>query len=143
MTGTDFVLTGRYSFTAFTASLIPFFLVNDLLLLNQFPDAEADRSVGRRHLPILIGKKTSSHVYTAFLALAYLSIILGVALRLLPKWSMLGLLTISLAIPAAHRAMRYAEETDKLMPALVMNVLINLLTPLCMALGLFMDRKLG
>jgi 1,4-dihydroxy-2-naphthoate octaprenyltransferase len=39
--GTDFVLTGEYSWTAFIASLIPFFLVSNLLLLNQFPDVEA------------------------------------------------------------------------------------------------------
>lgn len=32
--GTDYVLTGSYSWTAFVASLIPFFLVSNLLLLN-------------------------------------------------------------------------------------------------------------
>jgi 1,4-dihydroxy-2-naphthoate octaprenyltransferase len=53
--GTDFVLTGSYSCTAFVASLVPFFLVSNLLLLNQFPDVEPDRSVGRRHLPITLG----------------------------------------------------------------------------------------
>ena len=44
--GTDFALTGSYTWTAFLASLIPFFLVSNLLLLNQFPDVEADRSIG-------------------------------------------------------------------------------------------------
>jgi 1,4-dihydroxy-2-naphthoate octaprenyltransferase len=44
--GTDFVLTGTYSWSSFIASLVPFFLVSDLLLLNQFPDVEADRTVG-------------------------------------------------------------------------------------------------
>ena len=45
--GTDFVLSGSYSWTAFVASLVPFFLVSDLLLLNQFPDVEADKKIGR------------------------------------------------------------------------------------------------
>jgi 1,4-dihydroxy-2-naphthoate octaprenyltransferase len=53
--GVHFALTGAYSWTAFVASLVPFFLVSDLLLLNQFPDVEADRGVGRRHFPILVG----------------------------------------------------------------------------------------
>ncbi|MHB8109035.1 MAG: prenyltransferase, partial [Syntrophorhabdaceae bacterium] len=39
--GTHFVLTGSYSWTALLASLVPGFLVSDLLLLNQFPDLEA------------------------------------------------------------------------------------------------------
>ncbi|HMD90764.1 MAG TPA: prenyltransferase [Anaerolineaceae bacterium] len=41
--GTVYVLDGRYNWTAFFASLVPFFLVSNLLLLNQFPDVEADR----------------------------------------------------------------------------------------------------
>jgi 1,4-dihydroxy-2-naphthoate octaprenyltransferase len=44
--GTHFVLTGQYSWGVFLVSMLPFFLVNDLLLLNQFPDTDADRSVG-------------------------------------------------------------------------------------------------
>jgi len=76
--GTDFSLTGQYSRTAFVASLVPFFLVNNLLLLNQFPDVEADRSIGRKHLPIVIGRRASSWVYILFLLLTYASIVAGV-----------------------------------------------------------------
>jgi len=45
------------------ASLVPFFLVSDLLLLNQFPDAAADERVGRKHIPILIGRRASSFIH--------------------------------------------------------------------------------
>lgn len=139
--GTDFVLTGQYSWTAFIASLVPFFLVSNLLLLNQFPDAEADLSVGRRHLPILIGRQASSYIYGTFLALTYLSIIGGFLLGYLPIWALLGLLTIFLAVPAVRGATRYAQDIQKLMPAMGLNVMINLLTPLLMAVGLFIARS--
>jgi 1,4-dihydroxy-2-naphthoate octaprenyltransferase len=69
--GTNFVLTGSYSWTAFIASLVPGFLVSDLLLLNQFPDMEADKTVGRRHLPIVMGRRSVAWVYAAFLAASY------------------------------------------------------------------------
>ena len=65
--------------------------MNDLLLLNQFPDVEADRSVGRRHLPIVIGCRPSSIVYGLFLAAAYLSIVVGVLVEVLPPAALLGL----------------------------------------------------
>ncbi len=136
--GTDFVLTGTYSWTAFVASLVPFFLVNDLLLLNQFPDMEADRSVGRKHLPIIIGRRSSSVVYGAFLALAYLSIVVGVVLRLLPLTALLGLLTLPLAVQAALGAYRHADDLPKLGPHLGQNVLINIVTPVLLAVGLFL-----
>jgi 1,4-dihydroxy-2-naphthoate octaprenyltransferase len=134
--GTHFVLTGSYSWTAFFASLVPFFLVSDLLLLNQFPDAEADRTVGRRHLPIVVGRKTSSVVYGAFLLLAYLSIVAGVLLRTLPTASLLGLIPLVAAVPTLVGVFRYAETLEKLMPYLGLNVLLNILTPVLLAIGL-------
>jgi 1,4-dihydroxy-2-naphthoate octaprenyltransferase len=135
--GTHFALTGSYSLTSLMASLAPTFLVSDLLLLNQFPDAEADKTIGRRHFPITLGRKTSSRIYVAFLALSYLSIVLGVTLNLLPTWSLLGLLTGIFAIQAGSGALKHAENIPALIPSMGMNVIINLLTPLLVAVGLF------
>jgi 1,4-dihydroxy-2-naphthoate polyprenyltransferase len=136
--GTDFCLTGRYSWPAFFASLVPFFLVSDLLLLNQFPDLEADSSVGRRHLPIVAGRRTSSIVYGAFLLLAYLSVVAGVLLGYLPVASLLGLIPLLIAVPTAVGAFRYAEQVEKLVPYMGLNVLLNVLTPVLVAVGLFL-----
>jgi 1,4-dihydroxy-2-naphthoate octaprenyltransferase len=135
--GTDFALTGSYSWTAFFASLVPFFLVNNLLLLNQFPDVEADQSIRRRHYPITIGRKASSLIYGTFLLLTYLSIVAGVLLDLLPLAALLGLLTLVIAVPTALGAYRNADDMEKLAPSLGMNVLLNILTPLLAAIGLF------
>ncbi|MEW6718731.1 MAG: prenyltransferase, partial [Chloroflexota bacterium] len=133
--GTAFILTGNYSWTAFFASLVPFFLVCNLLLLNQFPDVEADREVGRRNLPILLGKQTSSLIYGVFLLFTYLSILIGVLLNFLPKNSLLGLSTLLLAVPAFMGARTHADTTEKLIPSLGMNVLVNILTPVLVAIG--------
>jgi 1,4-dihydroxy-2-naphthoate octaprenyltransferase len=135
--GTHFVLTGAYSWTAFIASLVPFFLVSDLLLLNQFPDVEADKSIGRRHFPITIGRQASSFIYGAFLLFAYVSITAGVFLRYLPAASLIGLLTIVLALPAFMGAYRHADNIPKLIPHLGQNVLVNIITPVLVAIGLF------
>jgi len=133
---THIALTGSYSWTALVASLVPLFLVSDLLLLNQFPDVEADRSIGRRHYPILIGRRHSSLIYAAFLLLAYLTIILGVAFHLLPLVSLLGLLTAMLAVPVGINAFRHAEDIPRLIPSMGLNVIINLLTPVLVGVGL-------
>ncbi len=138
--GTDFVLTGRYSWPAFAASLVPFFLVSNLLLLNQFPDAEADRSVGRRHLLIAAGRRSSAVVYAAFLGLTYLSIAAAVYLGLLPRASLLGLLTLAVAVRTAAGVLKHANDTKKLLPYLGSNVLLNLLTPALVAVGLFIGK---
>ncbi|MFH1843692.1 MAG: prenyltransferase [bacterium] len=135
--GTYYVLAGSYSWTAFVASLVPLFLVSDLLLLNQFPDAEADATVGRHHLVIARGTRSGVVIYGLFLAAAYLTLIVGCLLRVLPLPSLLGLLSLVLAIPTFRGAARYAETIPKLIPFLGKNVVVILLTPLLVAVGLF------
>jgi len=135
--GTDFVLTGQYSPTAFLASLVPFFLVSDLLLLNQFPDVGPDEEIGRRNLPIAVGIRASAWIYVAFLGCTYASIVLGYFLELFPLEALLGLVTIILAVPTARGVLRHAESVPELLPYMGRNVLIVVLTPVLLAIGLF------
>jgi 1,4-dihydroxy-2-naphthoate octaprenyltransferase len=135
--GTHFALTGEYSLIAFLASLVPFFLVSNLLLLNQFPDVEADKTVGRRHFPILLGRRISSYIFSIFLVLTYVAIVAGVALSILPLGSLLGLFTLILAIPLLKGSITHADDIQGLVPFMGKNVLVNLLTPLLVAVGLF------
>jgi len=137
--GTGFALTGQYSWTTFVASLVPFFLVNNLLLLNQFPDVEADREIGRNTLPVVIGRRASSWVYIAFLLLTYASIVGGVLANHLPAWALLGLLTVPLAIRAGSGACRRADDIPNLIPFMAQNVLLNIVTPVLVAVGLFLS----
>ena len=135
--GTHFALAGSFSWASFVASLVPTFLVSNLLLLNQFPDVEADRSIGRRHYPITIGRVASSRIYAAFLLLAYLSIVAGVLLKVLPPFSLLALLTAILAVRVVQGVTRNSDDIPNLIPFMGMNVIINLTTPALLAVGLF------
>ena len=135
--GTDFVLTGGYSWTAFISSLIPFFLVSNLLLLNQFPDVDADRSIGRKHLPIVVGKRISTIIYGIFLLLTYVVIIVGVYFKYLPWASLTGLATAAIAVPTVVGIFRYSENIKKLTPYMGLNVIVNITTPLLVAIGFF------
>jgi 1,4-dihydroxy-2-naphthoate octaprenyltransferase len=137
--GTQVALTGAYSATAAVASLVPFFLVNNLLLLNQFPDAEADRRVGRKHLLVTSGPTVGARWYAAQTALAFASIPLGVLSGLLPVGALLGLGGLVLAVPTTRDVLAHATDVQRLLPAMGRNVAINLLTPVLMALGIVMS----
>jgi 1,4-dihydroxy-2-naphthoate octaprenyltransferase len=136
--GAEAALTGQYSWAGFAASLVPFFLVNNLLLLNQFPDVEADRSVGRSNLPILIGRRRSAWVYGLFFGLAVLALGAAVALGLLPALSLLGLAGLAAGVPVLRDLARHAENTAALLPSLGLNVAASIATPTLMALGTFL-----
>ena len=135
--GTHFVLTGAYSWTAFTASLVPSFLVSDLLLLNQVPDTDADRTIGRKHVPITVGKKGAVYVYSILLACTYISIISGFLAGLLPAGALLAVLTIILAIPTVTGAMKNFDSVQNLVPYMGRNVVLILLTNVLLAVGIF------
>ncbi|MDO9166213.1 MAG: prenyltransferase [Rhodoferax sp.] len=137
--GTQVALAGEYSATAAAASLVPFFLVNNLLLLNQFPDAEADRRAGRRHLLITSGPAVAARWYAALTVLAFASLALGVLVGWLPTGALLGLLTLVLALPTVREVLANALDVERLLPAMARNVLVCILTPVLMAAGMWMS----
>ena len=134
--GAGLALSGTITGTLFLASLVPFFLVNNLLLLNQFPDVEADKAVGRLHYPILIGRKKSAIIYGIFNGLTYITIIAGVVAGSFPLWSLLGLLTLFLSAPLVPGVYQNADDIQKLIPLMGKNVLVTLLTPALVGIGL-------
>lgn len=134
--GTYWVWTGSISWLALTLSLVPFFLVNNLLLLNQYPDLEADKQVGRENIIMRLGPQQGSRVFVLFLGLAFVSLMASIWFFALPTSVYIAMLMLLLAIPLAKLTLSQYQNIQKLMPALAMNVIINLLTPLMMAAGL-------
>ena len=132
--GAYFVHTGTYTISALIASIPSGILVHNLLLLNEFPDAEADITVKRRTLPIFIGKKRAAIFYSALTILVYLWIIGTVISRDMPVFTLLGLLTFPLAFKAIDGAFKY-DDITKLVPAMANNVFVVLLTQLLMVIG--------
>lgn len=140
--GTYFVQTGSYSSEAFVASLAPGFLTANLLLLNEFPDLSPDREAGRYHVVIALGKTGAGWVYTGLMAMTYLSIVVGVACRIMPPLTLIALLTIPFALKAIGTTFKHHDELDKMIPALGANVITVLATDALFALGYFLGKFL-
>ena len=73
--GAYFVQIGTYTWSVAVASIPSGILVHNLLLLNEFPDTEADKTANRKTLPITMGKTKAGVVYSVLMALVYLWII--------------------------------------------------------------------
>jgi 1,4-dihydroxy-2-naphthoate polyprenyltransferase len=140
--GAHYILIGHYSFSVLMTSLIMLLVVSNLLLLNQFPDLEPDRAVGRLHVPILVGRKNAARVYVLFLVMAYVLLVLLVYLKLLPIYSVLGLFTLLLGVPTAFIVLRFYDDIASLMPALALNVALTLSFPVLISMGLVWQRLL-
>ena len=132
--GAYFVQIPEYTVPVIIASIPSGILVHNLLLINEFPDVEADKKGGRKTMPVAFGKATASKVFSALTIIVYLWIIAGVALGLMPIFTLVALLTIPLAIKAIAGALNYERE-DKLIPAMASNVQVVLLTQLLLGIG--------
>jgi 1,4-dihydroxy-2-naphthoate octaprenyltransferase len=141
--GVYFTQTGEYTLSAGLASMIPGFLVSNLLLLNQFPDVEADRAGARRHLLITLGRERSAKIYAGLIVATYVLLVFSVAFKELPWGALLGLLTLPLGIQAVRGVLRYSEDMDNLIPFLGRNVMVTLLTPLLAGVGILISTALA
>ena len=137
--GTYFVQTGSYSVEAVVASLAPGFLTANLLLLNEFPDVEADKKGGRHNLVIALGFKTAGRLYAGLMVLTYLSIIAGVVLKLMPPATLIGIVSIPFAFKAIRITFGNYDDIQKLIPALKANVITVLGTDALVAAGYFLS----
>jgi 1,4-dihydroxy-2-naphthoate octaprenyltransferase len=141
--GAYFCFTGHYGLTPALASLVPLFLVSNLLLMNQFPDQAADASVGRRHLLLARGPGAGVRVYGLFLAACYSAVLAAVAAGLMPLAALLVLLSLPLAWLAFSGLRRHHAQIPSLIPHMAQNVALNLITPVLLALGLLLSSGTG
>ena len=135
--GTYFAMTGHMSREILLVSVPPGILTALLLFLNEFPDLEADRTGGRRHLVIVLGRKRAALVYVLSLAVCYGYIVSLAALGKLPATVLISLLTVPLAVKAARITLKSHDEFEAMIPALGANVATVLGTDFLLAIAYF------
>lgn len=134
--GAHLVLTGEYSRPVWLVALVPFFLTNNLLLLNQYPDIDADASAGRNTLPIAFGLNTSNVVYALFMVAAYSTILLLIVTGYLPGLGVIALLPMAFSLFALSGAVRYSSRIGEHPLYMGANVAAALLTPLLLGISI-------
>jgi 1,4-dihydroxy-2-naphthoate polyprenyltransferase len=132
--GAYFAQTGHYTLSAFYASVPPGFLVLNLLLLNEFPDVEADVVANKKTLPITTGRRKAAIAYSTFLILTYLWIIGATIAGQMPRMALLALITLPFAFKAIRGSFGYRDMAI-MIPAQANNVITVLGIPLLMGIG--------
>lgn len=143
--GFYFVQKGEYDWVVLIASVPSGILVHNLLLLNEFPDVEADRQGGRKTTPVVFGMEVAGKFFRIATISVYIWIVGCVAATFLtgsvvmPVYCLLALFTLPLAIKAMQGSREY-KDRSKLVPALRNNVMFILLTQLLIGVGYILDK---
>lgn len=135
--GSYFALVGSSDLRVILISLIPFFLVNNLLLMNQIPDIDADKQVGREHFPIRYGVERSSLVYLVFLLGSYVLIAFLIVQQQLPTLAWIAMFPLLIGLFAWRGAVRYKRDIARQPKYLAANVAATLLTPVLLAIAIY------
>ena len=133
--GSYYVQAQQLSYEALWASIPVGLLIAAVLSVNELPDSEADKAVGRKTFAAVLGRERGAWVYVALLLGAYVSLVAGIALRVLPYPTLLALLTVPLAYRSARTAVRFHSDTPKLVPAMAGTVQFHMLTGLALCVG--------
>jgi 1,4-dihydroxy-2-naphthoate polyprenyltransferase len=95
---TSIALTGSFGLSALLLAIPVGFLATAILNGNNIRDLEHDQHAGIKTLPILIGKVWALRLYTMLILAAYLSVLVLLALKLLPWLALATFLTFPLAL---------------------------------------------
>jgi 1,4-dihydroxy-2-naphthoate octaprenyltransferase len=115
--GSFYVQTQQFIWEVFFISLPLTFLITAILLVNEFPDYDADGRVGKRTLVVRMGRKQAINGYIILMSMAYITIIVPVILEITTPYTLLGLLSIPFAVKGVFYARRNYERSYDLIPA--------------------------
>jgi 1,4-dihydroxy-2-naphthoate polyprenyltransferase len=131
--------TGMISVTALAASVPIGLLVALILLINEVPDEEADKKVGKHTLVVILGKREAISLYHFFLIATYLFIMTGILMRHIPMYAVLVLLTLPLSLKAYNASAEYINDKKpdirKLLPANGMTIALHLAIGMLLSLS--------
>jgi len=136
--GVHYVLTRFMTSDIIYISLVPGIFTALLLFLNEFPDAEADRMGGRRHLVIVLGRGKSALVYACAVLVSFALIAAGPFILNIPYTVWIALATLPLGVAAVSQTLKHHDEPSRLVRAQGMNVALVILTDLLLAVAYFL-----
>ena len=141
--GAYIVQTGTFSYMPLLFAIPLGLLIDAILHSNNIRDIKFDGKFGVKTLPILIGEKLSIKLFYVMVLGAYLTLIIFVALKLLPWFALLSLITLPMALklvkmtdsfPADGLA-RFEYGTKHIM----MTAQLNMMFGLSLVLGLLIS----
>ncbi len=133
--GAYFVQARALSLPGLIASLPIGLLMGLVLFINEFQDVEADGSVGKRTLVVVMGTKAASRLLSLVLVVTYVLVVVMVRTRVLASASLFVLATVPIAAFAAVRTHRFHADGPRLLPANAAIVLTHLASGVVLTLA--------
>jgi 1,4-dihydroxy-2-naphthoate octaprenyltransferase len=133
--GAFYVQTQKIALEPIIASLPIAFLITAVLYINEFPDYQADKSVGKKTLVVRLGRKKAAVGFIVLIVITYISLSAGVILSILPLAALIGLASFPFFLKAIKLSQTFHEKSFDLAPANAFTVMGHLMTGLLLILS--------
>ncbi len=134
--GGDYVQRAGFSALPLAASLGLALLVADILLINGFPDAVSDASVGKRTLVVRLGPAAAARLYRTVALLAHGALLACVIAGVLPTAALAGLLSLPLSLRAAGLLEAAGNDVARLADPIRLTIAAATVHGVALAIGL-------
>lgn len=137
-----FIQVGSFAPSAIWASLPVGCLVAAILMANNVRDVVADGRVGRRTVPVVLGRRASLRVFVALVAAAYVVVAAAVLFSYLPATSFLPFITLAMPVRLV-RLYISTEEPSQLNAGVRGSAALHARFGLLFALGIALGPLIG
>ncbi len=138
--GSYYVIAQVHAIQPIFASIPIGILVGLILYINEFPDHEADKKIGKRTIVVVLGKAKAIKLFYIFMIFNYLWIIIGIVLNLLPLYTIVVLLTLPICVKAINVARINYDKIKELLPANASTIGLHLIFGILFSLGYVLDK---
>jgi len=138
--GIGYVITGVFEPGLFLIGVPNGFIVANILWINEFPDYEADRDVGKRNLVVKLGTYRARYGYVALDSLFFISVLALIILKIYPLWSLLVLFLAPFAVRSVKLMWKYHSEPRAIVPAQAGTIQFQMFSALLVTLSFIIDK---
>jgi 1,4-dihydroxy-2-naphthoate polyprenyltransferase len=140
--GAYYVQTQTFSTAILLTSVIVGLLLALVLIINEFPDYPADKTVGKRTLLVCLGREKSVKIFHFGIILAYFILTAGCILEIIPIASLVAFLSLPFAISAIKESRENFDKPQKIIKANISTFFLHISFSLLLCLGILLDRVL-
>lgn len=134
--GAYYVQARQWSWSPVWVSLPVAILIVAVLFVNQFPDYEADKAVGKNNWVVRLGRHRAAVLDAGLMAAWPAALLLAIIVGGAPKVMLVALAGMPVALFAARAVFLNHDSPDKLKPACALTVLLHTTVGLLMCAAL-------
>jgi len=138
--GSYLLFTGNITLEALLISIPQGLFLTAILFINEFPDYEADKLAGKRHIIVRIGRKRARIFYMVLIISIYLSVLIPVILKLMPIYLLAIFINLPLAIQAISTTLKKYNDERAILPAQAKTILLTLSSGILIVAGYIADK---